>query len=111
MPDLEYVHQELAKNGVTLTLLWKEYFESCRLENSRPLMYSSFCFQYQQFAAKHKASLHVEHKPGERMEVDWAGDTALLKDNISGKPIPVYVFMFRLCLCGGFFEPEHGKLD
>jgi transposase len=24
MPDLEYLHQETAKNGVTLTLLWKD---------------------------------------------------------------------------------------
>jgi transposase len=88
MPDLEYVHHELAKNGVTLTLLWKEYFEQCRMENSKPLMYSAFCHQYQQFAARHKATLHVEHKPGERMEVDWAGDTASLADNITGKPIP-----------------------
>ena len=63
MPDFEYIHQELAKNGVTLTLLWKEYFDSCRMGNSRPLMYSGFCHQYQQFAAKHKATLHVEHKP------------------------------------------------
>ena len=31
MPDLEYLHQEMAKNGVTLTLLWKEYFEKCRV--------------------------------------------------------------------------------
>jgi len=104
-PDLEYIHQELAKNGVTLTLLWKEYFENCRMENSRPLQYSAFCFQYQQFAAKHKATLHVEHKPGERMEVDWAGDTASLKNNINGKPIPVYVFVAALP-CSGYAYAE-----
>jgi transposase len=105
MPDLEYIHQEMAKSGVTLTLLWNEYFENCRMENSRPLMYSGFCYQYQQFAAKHKATLHVEHKPGERMEVDWAGDTASLKDNISGKPIPVYVFVAVLP-CSGYAYAE-----
>jgi transposase len=105
MPDLEFIHQELAKNGVTLTLLWKEYFENCRMENSRPLMYSGFCYQYQQFAAKHKATLHVEHKPGERMEVDWAGDTAFILDNISGKPIPVYVFVAVLP-CSGYAYTE-----
>jgi len=27
------------------------------------------------------------------MEVDWAGDTAFILDNISGKPIPVHVFV------------------
>jgi transposase len=105
MPDLEYIHHELAKNGVTLTLLWKEYFEVCRMENTRPLMYSAFCSQYQQFAAKHKATLHVEHKPGERMEVDWAGDTATLKDNINGKAIPVYVFVAVLP-CSGYAYAE-----
>jgi transposase len=70
IPDFEYVHRELAKNGVTLSLLWNEYCESCRVEGSRPLMYTQFCYHYQQFAAQNKATLHIEHKPGERMEVD-----------------------------------------
>jgi transposase len=109
MPDLEYVHKELAKSGVTLTLLWNEYFEQCRMESARPLMYSAFCQQYQQFAAKHKATAHVEHKPGERMEVDWAGDTASLTDNITGKAIPVYVFVAVLP-CSGYAYAE-GFLD
>jgi transposase len=105
MPDLEYIHQEMAKSGVTLTLLWKEYFENCRMEGTRPLMYSGFCYQYQEFAARHKATLHVEHKPGERMEVDWAGDSASITDNISGKPIPVYVFVAVLP-CSGYAYAE-----
>jgi len=105
MPDMEYIHQELAKNGVTLTLLWNEYFEQCRAEKTRPLMYSAFCQQYQQFATRYKATLHVEHKPGERMEVDWAGDTASLSDNITGKTIPVYVFVAVLP-CSGYAYAE-----
>jgi len=68
-------------------------------------MYSAFCNQYQQFAAKHKATMHVEHKPGERMEVDWAGDTAFILDNISGKPIPVYLFVAVLP-CSGYAYAE-----
>ena len=32
MPDYEYVHKELQKNGVTLNLLWLEYCEKCREE-------------------------------------------------------------------------------
>ncbi|WP_010259903.1 integrase catalytic subunit [Treponema primitia] len=79
-----------------LSLLWAEYCESCRMEGSRPLMYTQFCYRYQNYAAKNKAALHIEHKPGERMEVDWAGDTAYLIDNINGKSIPVYVFVAAL---------------
>jgi transposase len=105
MPDLEYVHRELANPGVTLSLLWDEYCESCRLEGSRPLMYTQFCYHYQEFAVKNKATLHVEHKPGERMEVDWAGDPAYLQDSITGKQIPVSVFVTVLP-CSGYAYTE-----
>jgi transposase len=105
VPDFEYVHQELAKNGVTLSLLWNEYCENCRMEGSRPLMYTQFCYHYQEFTAKNKATLHIEHKPGERMEVDWAGDTASFVDNISGEPIPVYVFV-AILPCSGYSYTE-----
>ena len=67
IPDFEYIHQELARNGVTLSLLWNEYCENCRMEDSRPLMYTQFCFHYQEYAVKNKATLHIHHKPGDRM--------------------------------------------
>ena len=41
-PDYEYIHKEMAKCGVTLSLLWSEYCESCRQSNEIPLMYSFF---------------------------------------------------------------------
>ena len=105
IPDFEYIHRELARNGVTLSLLWNEYCERCRMEGSRPLMYTQFCHHYQEFATQNKATLHIEHKPGERMEVDWAGDTAFLKDYINGKPISVYVFVAVLP-CSGYAYAE-----
>jgi transposase len=105
MPDFEHIHREMAHKGVTLSLLWNEYCESCRMEGSRPLMYTQFCYHYQEYAAKNKATLHVHHKPGDRMEVDWAGDTAFILDNISGKPIPVYVFVAVLP-CSGYAYAE-----
>ena len=100
MPDLEYIHQEMARSGVTLSLLWSEYCENCRMEGSVPLMYTQFCYHYQEYAAKNKATLHIHHKPGDRMEVDWAGDTTFFQDNITGKPIPVYVFVAVLPYSG-----------
>jgi len=39
------------------------------------------------------------------MEVDWAGDTAFILDNISEKPIPVYVFVAVLP-CSGYAYTE-----
>ena len=104
-PDFEYVHQEMARNGVTLSLLWNEYCENCRMEGSRPLMYTQFCFHYQEYTAKNKATLHIRHKPGDRMEVDWAGDTAFVLNNISGKQMKVYIFVAVLP-CSGYAYAE-----
>ena len=37
MPDHEYLHKELAKQGVTPKLLWTEYCEECRRDRQIPL--------------------------------------------------------------------------
>lgn len=79
-PDPEYIHKELARHGVTLKLLWSEYCEQCRINNELPLMYSQFCYHYQKFAEKKRASMHIPRKPGEQTEVDWAGSTAAVVD-------------------------------
>jgi hypothetical protein len=46
MPDCEHIHKEMAKSGVTLSLLWNEYCEECRLSGEIPFMYSQFCRYY-----------------------------------------------------------------
>jgi transposase len=92
-PDGEYIHREMAKSGVTLSLLWNEYCEECRVSNEIPLMYSQFCYYYQQYAQKTKATMHVHRKPGEQLEVDWAGQTACIVDSGTGEIINAYVFV------------------
>ena len=72
-PDVEYIHKELMRSGVTLKLLWYEYCEECRQNNEIPLMYSQFCYHYQKYSEKKRASMHIPRKPGEQIEVDWAG--------------------------------------
>jgi len=95
-PDLEYVHREMAKSGVTLRLLWTEYCTACRLGNKQPLMYSQFCYHYQKYAEKKRATMHIPRKPGEQIEVDWAGQTAEIIDHDTGEIIPAYVFVAAL---------------
>lgn len=95
-PDLEYIHKELARHGVTLKLLWSEYCEECRINKELPLMYSQFCYHYQKFAEKKRATMHIPRKPGEQTEVDWAGQTASIVDRDTGEIIPAYVFVAAL---------------
>src|SRR5690554_1041323 len=91
LPDCEHIHREMAKSGVTLSLLWSEYCEVCRLSQEVPFMYTQFCKYYREFAMKEKATMHISHKPAERAEVDWAGSTAFITGNITGEPIPAYI--------------------
>lgn len=92
-PDYEYIDKEMKRNGVTLKLLWNEYCEECRQANELPLMYSQFCFHYQKHTEKKRATMHIPRKPGEQIEVDWAGDPAYVVDRDTGKLIPCYVFV------------------
>lgn len=96
IPDCEYVHKELAKSGVTLSLLWAEYCEQCKQSGDIPLMYTQFCRYYRKFANTTKATMHIHRKPGEQLEVDWAGQTAAIVDNLTGEIIPAYVFVGAL---------------
>ena len=40
MPDYEWVHREMQKNGVTLSLLWMEYCEQCHQNGELPYKFS-----------------------------------------------------------------------
>lgn len=77
LPDFDYIRKELLKNGVNKKLLWTEYIEECRLNGDEPLMYSQFCYHIQQDEQKRRASMHIDRKPGEQVEVDWAKCKAL----------------------------------
>ena len=74
-PDYPYIHRELAKHGVTLTLLWEEYRRKCYDEGKKPYMFTQFGEKYRKWARVTKATMRIQHKPGDAIEVDWAGDT------------------------------------
>ena len=50
-----------------------------------PLMYSHFCYYIQKDEEKRRATMHIHRKPGEQVEVDWAGDPAHIIDPDTGE--------------------------
>ena len=93
MPDFAYIRKELLKNGGSRKLLWTEYIEDCRQASDEPLMYSQFCYYIQQDENKRRAIMHINRKPAEQVEVDWAGDTAELIDPYTGEIVPAYILV------------------
>ena len=100
MPNFDHIHKELGKSGVTLSLLWDEYSEVCRYNQAIPYQYSQFCKLYSDYVQKTKATMRLHHKPGEKLQVDWAGQHAVIRDNITGEPIKAYVFVAALPYSG-----------
>ena len=92
-PDYDYIRKELLRNGVSKKLLWTEYMEDCRANGDEPLMYSQFCYHIQQDEQKHRATMHINRKPGEQVEVDWAGDPATIIDPDTGEILKAYIFV------------------
>lgn len=94
--NFDYIHEELAKPNVTLSLLHHEYEAECRANNKIPYSYRSFLRHYSRYADKYKATLRIRRKPGEIMEVDWAGSTSFIIDRDTGEKVNAYVFVATL---------------
>lgn len=93
VPDYAYIHKELARQGVTLSLLWEEYCTKVRTTGGIPYMYSQFCEKYRRWAMVTKATMRIKHKPGDVMQVDWAGDPLYITDPVTGELDPTYIFV------------------
>jgi transposase len=79
-PDWAWVHQEMKKKGVTLTLLWEEY------RDIHPDGYRStqFCELYRRYKRKLSPSMRQSHKAGKKMFTDYAGQTMPIVDGRTG---------------------------
>ncbi len=95
-PDYDYIHKELMKSGVTLKLLWEEYTDTCRGSEKPPYMYSQFCKLYQDHVNSNHLTMHIKHKPGDKLMVDWVGTPLPLYDKLTGNNIKVYLFVATL---------------
>jgi transposase-like protein len=91
-PDFALVHQELKRPGVTLQLLWEEYARS----NALAYKYTSFSVKYRQFAQSLKRSMRQVHIAGEKLFVDYAGQTVPLIDAATGEITQAQIFVATL---------------
>lgn len=69
--DFAYIHQEMKRKCVTMQLLWEEYSQ----DNPHALSYSRFCFHYRQWKVKQPRSMRQTHKAGDKVFVDYSGQT------------------------------------
>ena len=68
--------------------------------------YSQFCSVLRQHYKAGRPSLSLEHHPGDKLYIDFAGKLLSYIDKETGEEIPVQVFccmppLFGLCFCLG----------
>jgi transposase len=89
-PDFAEVRRQLqVHKHLTLQLLWEEYRES----QAGGYGYSRFCELYERWSRNQDVVLRQDHRAGEKMFVDWAGDTIPLHDQRTGTITPASLFV------------------
>jgi transposase len=91
-PDWSYNHAELKRRGVTLALLWQEY----RAEHAQGYAYSWFCERYSDWRKRISPTMRQTHLAGEKLFVDWAGDTMPVFDPTTGEEYCTHIFIAAL---------------
>jgi len=82
LPDWTEVLQELKRKSVTKHLLWEEYTQAYP---NRSYSYAQYCFLYQDWLKKQRRSMRQVHKAGDKLFVDYAGQTIPIVSGDSGE--------------------------
>jgi transposase len=89
LPDWAHVHRELRRPGVTLSLLWEEY----RAIHAQGLGRTQFCEHYRRWKGRLSPTMRQAHIAGEKMFVDYAGQTIAVIDGLTGEVNEAQLFV------------------
>src|SRR5207237_370495 len=90
--DWRQVHEEMKRRSVTLVLLWQEY----RAEHADGYGYSRYCDLYGEWRKTISATMRQTHPAGEKLFVDYAGDTVPVFDQITNAQRLAHIFVAAL---------------
>lgn len=90
--DFPYIHQELKRKGVTRQLLWDEY----RAAHPEGYGYTQFCVLYTAWLRTQRLSMRQVHRAGEKLFVDYCGQTVPIINATTGEVRPAQVFVATL---------------
>lgn len=92
LPVWAEVHCELKRKGVTLALLWEEY----KANHPDGLQYSQFCEHYRRFVKGVDLVMRQHHRAGERLFVDYAGQSVPIVERKTGEIRDAQIFIATL---------------
>jgi transposase len=107
-PDwLEVHHERTRGKHVTLQLLWLEY----KRDHPDGWGYTQFCAHYHRWLGRQDVVMRFEYVAGERMFVDFCGDTLPITDPKTGEIWQAQVFACALGASGYLYVEVTGSQD
>jgi transposase len=109
-PNWAYVDRELRRTGVTRGLLWQEY----RAEHPDGYGYTWFCVHFDAWKRRTSPTMRQSHAAGEKVFVDFAGDTIDVIDPATGVTRPMKLFVAALGASSYIYceaRPTEGLVD
>jgi transposase len=96
--DLQWVHRELRRPGVTLQLLWTEYLAAVTAAGGGvpAYQYSGFCDQYATWRETLSPTMRQVHRAGERAFIDYSGKKPSIVEPTTGEVVEVELFVMVL---------------
>jgi transposase len=91
-PDWAKVATELKRKGVSLQLLWQEY----RSDNPDGYCYSQYCHKFGEWKRQAEPRMAQAHKAGDKLFVDYCGDTLSLTNPQTGEITKAQIFVAAL---------------
>lgn len=85
---LPEVEKQMKRKGVTIAMLWEQY----RVQHPDGYAIAQFYRHYSDFVKRGKPVMHMEHKAGDKLYIDFAGEKLTLVDKDSGELRQVEVF-------------------
>ncbi len=88
-PSISYLEKELSRPHVTLQLLYEEYAR----ENPHGLKRTAFYEYYNKRSVKRPATMKMIHKSGDKLFIDYSGDSLCYVDRCNGEIIKTELFV------------------
>lgn len=83
------IDKQLKRKGVTLQKLWYQYYQ----QHPDGLKLSQFGYHYSLWKSQVNPVMHITHKAGDKLFVDYAGVKLHIVNTETGEQIPVEVFV------------------
>lgn len=83
------MERELKKTGVTKQSMWEEYYKL----HPEGLKRSQFCDHYLRWSKRVNPVMHMNHKAGDKMFIDYAGKTLEVVDKDTGEVTEVQFYV------------------